>query len=186
MIGVGGIVMRRVLIGLALASAMIPAKAQISGKTLANCGNDDVDVSVSISACTTILRAPPEANLDRLSAHFFRGMDYGKKGLQDRAIADFTNAIALKPKPETLAHLYAGISMAHYHAGRFAECIAFANKVIALQPEKSDGYRLRGTGYEFSGQRDKAIDDYRTALTFDPDSPNLKAALSRLGATPEA
>jgi tetratricopeptide (TPR) repeat protein len=179
------IIMRRFLIGLALVLVAMPVEAQIvTEKADANCSSDDVDVS--ISACTAILRSKTTmSDLFRLAAYYRRGLSYSKKGLQDRAIADFKNAIALKPAPETLVNLHGAIAMAYYREQHFAECIAVATQVIAMQPNGAAiGYRLRGTAYEFSEQPDKAIDDYRAALKFDPDSPNLKAALSRLGATP--
>lgn len=175
--------MLRVLIALALVVVTMPALAQVTEETVDECKSSDVDIG--IASCTAMLRAKPAMLADyRLAAYMFRGMKYADKGLQDRAIADFTNAIALKPKPDILATLYNGIALASYRKKAYAECIANASKAIALKPEEALGYQMRGSAYELSEQHDAAIADYRTALKFNPGAENVKAALSRLGATP--
>jgi tetratricopeptide (TPR) repeat protein len=174
--------MRRVLIGLALVLTAVPAGAQTIAKNIANCGNDNVDIS--IAACTAILRAKPISTDWLLAAYFGRGLSYRDKGLQDLAIADFTSAIALKPKLQTLANLHSGIAMAYISKHLYAESIASSSKVIELKPDDAAGYQLRGYAYELSGQRDKAIADYRIALKFNPDAENVKQALTRLGVAP--
>ena len=83
-----------------------------------------------------------------------------------------------------MSGLHAAISLYYYNKHLFAECIASASNVIALKLDAAMGYRLRGSAYEQTGERDKAIADYRMALKFDPDAENLKDALSRLGVTP--
>jgi len=176
--------MRRVLIGLALVLAAMPAGAQTAEKNIAKCDSENLDIS--IAGCTAMIQAKPAMSAEwQLAAHYNRGLGYAKKGLQDLAIADFTSAIALKPRPETLANLHGAIGLAYFHKQLYAECIVYASMMIELQPNKdAAGYRVRGYAYELSGERDKAIADYRMALKFDPDAENLKAALSRLGVTP--
>ena len=181
---IGRYIMRRALIGMTLVLVAMSANAQTIEKNIAKCGNENANVS--ISACTAMLQAKPAMSSERrLAAYYGRGSAYlfAKKDY-DRAIADFTNAIALKPDTEILSHLHAGIGMAYSHKQLFAESIASASKAIELKPDESIGYRVRGYAYELSGQRDKAIADYRMALKFDPDAENLKAALIRLGVTP--
>ncbi|MGA2056856.1 MAG: tetratricopeptide repeat protein [Bradyrhizobium sp.] len=175
--------MRHVLIGLALVLAAMPAAAQTRDKNMIKCGSEDV--KISIPGCTALLQAKPAAPDDwRLAAYIYRGQSYQKKGLEELAFADFNNALALNPDAEGLTGLHAAISLYYYKKNLFAECIASASKVIALRPDMAMGYRLRGSAYEMTEQRDKAIADYRTALKIDPDAENLKAALSRLGVTP--
>jgi tetratricopeptide (TPR) repeat protein len=175
--------MRRVLIGLALVLAAIPASAQTSAKNIANCGNKNADIS--IAACTAMLQAKPAMSMEyRQGAYFTRGNAYDGKGLEDLAIADFTSAMALKPDPETLANLYLARGFASYHKSLFAQSIADFSKMIVLKPDYADVYKLRGGAYELSGQLDKAIADYRTALKLEPDAKAVKDALSRLGVAP--
>ena len=176
--------MRRVLIGLALVLVATSASAQTTEKNIAKCGSENVNIS--ISACTAMLQAKPATSAEwRLAAYYARGLNYSEKGLYDLAIADFTNAIALKPRPETLANLHGAIGLAYLHKQLYAECIVYTSRMIELQPNKdATGYRVRGYAYELSEQRDKAIADYRMALKFDPEAENLKAALIRLGVTP--
>ena len=172
--------MRGGLIALALMLATVSAGAAQDDTD--DCGDDNFDVS--IDACTAILRSKQAIPEWRLAAYFSRGLSYLDKGLQDRAIADFNSAIALKPKLETLANLHGGIAKAYLSKHSYAESIASSSKMIALQPGSSTGYRLRGYAYELSEQRDKAVADYRAALKLDPGAENLKQALVRLGAAP--
>jgi tetratricopeptide (TPR) repeat protein len=175
--------MRSILIGMALVLVATSASAQTIEKNIAKCESENV--AIRISGCTAMLRAKPAMSSEwRLAAYFRRGNAYlfDKKDY-DRAIADFTNALALEPDTET-SHLHAGIGMAYLHKQLFAESIASASKAIELKPDESTGYRVRGYAYESSGQRDKAIADYRMALKFEPEAENLKAALIRLGVTP--
>jgi tetratricopeptide (TPR) repeat protein len=176
--------MRRILIGMALVLVAMSASAQSIEKNIAKCGSKNVDIS--ISACTAMLRAKPAMSPKwQLAAYFMRGNAYlfGKKDY-DRAIADFTSALVLEPDTENSPQFHAGIGMAYLHKQLFAESIASTSKAIELKPDESGGYRVRGYAYELSGQRDKAIADYRMALKFDPEAENLKAALIRLGVTP--
>jgi tetratricopeptide (TPR) repeat protein len=175
--------MRRVLIGLALVLAAMPARAETMDKKMIRCGSENA--KISISGCTAVLQAKPAApDHWRLAAYIYRGKSYQGKGLEELAFADFTSALALNPDTDGLIGLHAAISLYYYKKNLFAECIASASKVIALEPDMAMGYRLRGSAYEQTGERDKAIADYRIALKIDPDAENLKAALSRLGVPP--
>jgi tetratricopeptide (TPR) repeat protein len=176
--------MRCIMIGLVLVLAAMPVRAQTLEKNIANCGNDNDDIS--IAACTSILKAkPPVSEEWRLAAYYARGNAYRDKGLEDLAIADFTRAIALKPADiKILANLHGAIGWSYYRKKLYAECIAYTSKMIALNPDEGGGYQLRGSAYELSDQRDKAIADYRMALKFNPGAENVKAALIRLGVTP--
>jgi tetratricopeptide (TPR) repeat protein len=175
--------MRHVLIGLVLVLAVTPARAETMDKKMIRCGSEDA--KISISGCTAVLQAKPAApDHWRLAAYIYRGKSYQGKGLGELAFADFTSALALNPDADGLTGLHAAIAYYYYNKHLFAECIASASKVIALEPNMAMGYRLRGSAYEMTEQRDKAIADYRMALKIDPDAENLKAALSRLGVTP--
>ena len=166
--------MRRNAIGLMVVLAAMPARAQTADENIADCRSKDVDVS--ISGCTGMLQMTPDL---RLAAYFMRGMDYHSKGLDDRAIADFTDAMALKPSDETLAKLHSGRAMAYYAKALFAESIADFSQAIAIEPGYADAYKYRGSAYQMNGQLDSAIADYRTALKLDPGAQNVKDALER-------
>jgi lipoprotein NlpI len=177
--------MRHILIALILVLAMVPARAQDTEENVANCGNTHDDELI-ISGCTGLLQAKPEISTDwQIIAYFGRGNAYSHKGLQDLAIADFTNAIALKPDDTTiLAHLHGAIGLAYYRKHLYAESITNISTMITLKPDEGIGYVRRGSAYELSGQRDKAIADYRMALKFYPNDRILKTSLTRLGVNP--
>jgi lipoprotein NlpI len=86
--------MRHVLIGLALVLAAMPATARTMdhGPNMIKCGSEDV--KISIAGCTALLQAKAAVPDDwRLAAYIYRGQSYQKKGLEELAFADFTNAL---------------------------------------------------------------------------------------------
>jgi lipoprotein NlpI len=175
--------MRRALIGLIAVLAAMPAWAQTRDEYIANCESKDVDLS--IRGCTGMLQLKPQMTPEfRLAAYFTRAMRYHGKGLEDQAIADFTNAMTLKPGHDTLANLYSGRGMAYYAKSLFVQSIADFSQTIALKPDYADAYKMRGSAYQMKGELDSAIADYRAALKLDPDAQSVKDVLKRLGAAP--
>jgi tetratricopeptide (TPR) repeat protein len=171
-----------ILAAMPLATMQTEPQAGSVDVDIDDCGDDNPDVS--IDGCTAILRSKQAISAWRLHAFFSRGQAYSKKGLEDRAIADFTSAMTLKPELETLVKLQGSISLSYIGKHLYSESIASSSKMIELKPNNPDGYQLRGYAYELSGQRDKAITDYRMTLKLHPDAENVKQALTRLGTTP--
>lgn len=167
--------MRRALIGLFLILSVMPALAQDDLDLCGSKNNDD-----SISGCTEIIQAKGVSTELLTSAYLARGVAYFQKGLWDKAIADYTKVIALKPKD--LAVVYTGRSIAYLRKGLLDQSIADITKAIALQPNL-DSYNIRAGVFEMKGQPDKAIPDYRAALKIEPTDQHAKDALKRLGAT---
>jgi tetratricopeptide (TPR) repeat protein len=175
--------MRQFLIGLALVLAAMPAGAQTVDKNLSNCESKDIELS--ISGCSAMLQAKPAMIPKfRLAAYMTRGLRYHDKGLEEQAIADFTNAMALKPSADTLATLHAARGMAYYAKNLYPQSIADFSETIALKPDYADAYKLRGGAYQMNGQLDNAVADYRAALKLEPDAQAVKDVLKRLGAKP--
>jgi tetratricopeptide (TPR) repeat protein len=88
--------MRRILIGLALTLIAIPAWAQTRDENRAQCMSDDLDTQ--ISGCTADIQSGLETvPADLAIAYYNRGRAYENKALHDQAIADYTEAIALRP-----------------------------------------------------------------------------------------
>jgi len=57
-------------------------------------------------------------------------------------------------------------------------------KVIELNAKDAAAYRYRGVAHEMTGQREKAIEDYRKSLALAPESKFTQAQLKRLGVGP--
>ena len=144
-------------------------------------------------------------------AHNHRGLALRGKNDNDRAIEDFSAAIRIEPpygpawgnRAETyrrrkeFARALSDVNEAirllpRAHQGYFiraqiwedqrdfARAISDFTKVIELNPGPSAHY-FRGSAWEKSGDRDKAIADYRAALARDGNYELAIGALRRLG-----
>jgi len=97
----------------------------------------------------------------RAEAYLNRGVAYAKKGDLDRAIADFTKAIELRPG---LAKVYINRGKAHDVKGDHDRAIADYTKAIELKPDHAEVYNDRGAAYADKGQFDRAIADFTKAI----------------------
>ena len=125
------------------------------------------DLERKIRGCTQIIeRGPRESLENRDSAYINRGVAYTKKGEVDRAIADYTKAIAIDPK---LAQAYNNRGVVYKKKGEVDRAIADYTKAIALNPNLAGAYYNRGYAYTKKGKVDRAIADYTKAIALDPD-----------------
>jgi tetratricopeptide (TPR) repeat protein len=106
---------------------------------------------------------PPPAKSALTS--FNRGGTHLENGKLDQAIADYTEAIQLKPD-FILAFLNRGT--AHRKKGEFDLAIADYSKAIQLRADLYDAYTLRGICYARKGQFEEAVADYTKALKKKP------------------
>ena len=84
-----------------------------------------------------VLRLAPKT----FKARIVRGVAYGKKGDHDRAIADFTAAIAADPN-YPLAYGYC--AMDYYRKGDLDDALADVNEAIRRDGRDAALYRNRG------------------------------------------
>jgi len=87
-------------------------------------------------------------------------------GDNEQAIADYDQAIALKPD-YALAYYNRGI--AYRQKGDLDHAIADYDRAIALEPDYTDAYVSRGIAYRQKGDLDHAIADYDQAIALEPD-----------------
>jgi len=87
--------MRRILIGLALALAALPASAQTRDELWEHCEDDNPDLS--IGGCTALIQSGQETTENLANAFYNRGLAYRQNGLYDQAISDYTQALRLTP-----------------------------------------------------------------------------------------
>lgn len=100
------------------------------------------------------------------SAFNNRGVAYRRKGVFDRAIADYQRAIKLKPD---FATAYSNRGLAYAKQGLYDLAIADFNQAIKLDPYNADTYLKRGNAYYDKGIYDRAITDYSRAIELKPD-----------------
>jgi tetratricopeptide (TPR) repeat protein len=63
--------------------------------------------------------------------------------------------------------------------GKYGEAIELLNRYISANPQKPEGFFLRGTCFEKQGEYEKAFYDYRSALKLDSDNSVYKTNLFR-------
>src|SRR5262249_4979590 len=102
-----------------------------------------------------------------------RGSAYADLGRYDKAVADYTEAIALNPKYE-LAWFNRGV--AHAQLGQLDKAVADYTQLIELDPKFASARFNRGVIYADLGQPDKAVADYSEAIALAPDDPQLVQA----------
>jgi tetratricopeptide (TPR) repeat protein len=135
---------------------------------------------------------------DRARLYFERGLTCQGQGELDRAIADFGEAIRLRPEPQS----YYARGRAYFLAARYQEAIAdltcaqafnppvvqqmlgdsyketgdydravaALSEAIRLDRTNADNYIARGFAYQFKAKPDKAIADHSAAIRLDPES----------------
>ena len=101
-------------------------------------------------------------------AEFYRGFTSQAKGGHDNAIADYNEALRLRPDyPEA----YYGRGIVKQALDRSDEAIADYNEALRLKPDFPEAYNNRGNAKQALGRRDEAIADYNEALRLKPDFP---------------
>ena len=83
----------------------------------------------------------------------------------DKAIADYTTAIALNPQD---ADAYKNRGVAYCWRRDYDKAIADYTTAIALNPQDADAYKNRGVAYRGQKDYDKAIADHTTAIALNP------------------
>jgi len=124
------------------------------------------DLDRKISGCTQIIeRGKRESKSTRAIAYTNRGGAYYVKGEVDRAIADYTKAIALDPNDATA---YNNRGLAYGRKGEYDRAVADYAKALALDPNVALAYTNRGVSYDKKGEYDRAIADFSKVREIDP------------------
>jgi tetratricopeptide (TPR) repeat protein len=109
---------------------------------------------------------PPGSAVD---AEFYlkRGEDFSGARQYDRAIADYTAAIQLKPDH---AEAYNDRGFAYYLKGDAERAIADYTRAIELRPNYPKAYNSRGVAYMAHGYgAAKSVPDFDRAIALKPD-----------------
>ena len=126
----------------ALMAACFPLAASADDRD--DCRNSNPDLA--ISGCSGIIDAGKETKENIAVAYRLRGIAYGKKGDEDRAIKDFDKIIALYPKN---ANSYFKRALAYEQSGNTKMAEADYRKVLSLRPDDKDAIqaleRLKAT-----------------------------------------
>ena len=96
-----------------------------------------------------------------------RGSAYHDKGDNDRAIADYNEAVRLNPKSGMAFH---NRGVAYLEKGDNDRAIADYSEAIRIDPEDASAFNGRGVAYRAKGDLDRASADYNEAIRLDPKS----------------
>jgi hypothetical protein len=132
-------------------------------------------VGIYLSACSSQVPTPPQpsiavGSLDTAEAYLMRGDQYSDIRDYDHAIADYSQAIRLKPD---YAEAYNNRGYAYYWSGKveMANAIADYSQAIKSRPAYAYAYNNRGAAYMASGYPDEALRDFDRAIQLQPDFP---------------
>lgn len=133
-------------------------------------------VQTLVLACgSQATQAPPptptpmvSSSLDSAEAYLERGDAYAGRQKWEQAIAEYDQAIRLKPD---YAEAYNNRGYAYYWKGPSTQAIADLSKALELRPDYPYAYNTRGAAYMASGHPEQAIPDFNRAIELQPEFP---------------
>ncbi len=114
------------------------------------------------------------SSLSQSLVYFYRGSTYVLKGDAERALADLTQALTLKP---TFAEAYQNRVLIHLAKGNYSQALADANQAINLKPDLALAYNNRGLIYLQTNDYDRAIVDFSQTLKLRVDAKEASDAI---------
>lgn len=112
-------------------------------------------------------------------SYYHRGLAYYERRKYDDAVADWTQAINLKPN---YARAYRQRANAYSYKGDSGPAEADYNRSIELEPRVAIAYLNRGMLYKQRLDREKAIADFRRVLKLSNDPKAVESAREQLAA----
>ncbi len=125
------------------------------------------DAPGALDACNALLEKVHDKG-ERQHIFGARGQAYYWLNEQDRAIADYTRAIAMDPQDSFAIYNRA---LAYAVAGKPAKALSDYDRSLALRPDNPEGHLARGEILTGFGQLDKAITDFTKAHEANPKTP---------------
>ncbi len=160
-----------IIVGLLLAA--MPAEAQSYRQFSQWCFGQSTDAE-TIQGCDAVIRWARETPRDAAAAFYNRGMAYRNQRKLDRAIADYDEALKLKPG---FADAWNERGVAYRERGDNARAITDFDEAIRLKPDHVDAWFNRGGAWASLGQLQRAIADFDQVLQLQPT--DAEALLAR-------
>jgi lipoprotein NlpI len=160
--------MKRLLSIVLLSVSLAPLSAwadAVSDFKAADAAMDQGDYDGVIRYTTSALQ---QSGLDvqgQALAHNDRGLAYAAKGANDKAIADYTEALRLHPD---YTHAYDNRALAYDYAGQYDKAVADFTQVLRLQADDNLSYDFRGMSYLHALRFDLALADFTADLRLAP------------------
>jgi tetratricopeptide (TPR) repeat protein len=123
---------------------------------------------LQIAGCTTLIQSGREKRSDLAEDFFNRAKAYDfTRSNRDRAIADYSQAIRLKPNR---AEAYFNRGTIYFLAAEYDQALADFDRAIKLRPGLGLYFTYRGQARYGKGQFAAAISDFSRAIKLQPDS----------------
>ncbi len=142
------------------------------------CDSGGTHPDIRIVACTRNIQSGRFIGKNLAQAFTNRGLAYKRKGLWDRAIADYDEAIRLKPD---LARAFSNRGNIYRKKGRFDQAIRDYDEAIRLKPDNAQVFADRGLSYEKKGELTQALRDFQRAHALGFRHPLLLQKLREAG-----
>ena len=110
-------------------------------------------------------------------ALYIKGSYYSNIGEKQKAIAYFDSCLQLD-YTYLIAYREKGIAL--YDLGKYNAALDVLDKAVMLQNNFDEGYYWRGRCLEKLGKKQEAINEYKTALVYNPDYIEVQEELERL------
>ncbi len=163
---------RHVVLAVLFLAAWTPTAQADFSQEIRRCDFGGNHPDIRIVACTRNIQSGRFTGQNLAVAFTNRGLAYKSKGQWDRAIADFSEAIRLKPDFVTAFNNRGNI---YYGKRQYDRAIMDYDEAIRLKPDLAEAFSNRGNVYRKKGQFDRAIKDYDKAIHLKPDDGQMFA-----------
>jgi tetratricopeptide (TPR) repeat protein len=176
--------------GAALTSAPAHGAVQVIGTTDARAcyeaARDERASEATVKLCTTALESEELSRRDVAATKVNRGILQMHQRHYDVALADYEDAIALKPDLGE-AHVNKAIAMLRIDQGQADAAIRSLSRGIELGTEEPEvAHYMRAVAYEILGDAKNAYLDYKQAAELKPDWQDPQLALRRFSVVKKA
>lgn len=150
-----------------LLAATPAAFAAKEPKEITDCkGGEGITPDVQIEGCNKALKTGRLNPAGRASAYYNRGNAYLMKGDQEKALADYNEAISAK---SDYAPPYMNRGFIFQSKKQYDQAIKDYDEAIRLAPDEAEAYLNRGNTYYEKGDDVRALADYDKAIQLKPD-----------------
>lgn len=150
---------------------VLPSTAQAqSEQQIQWCISAGSTADQTIEGCSGIINSAGQPAANLTMAHYNRGNGYRENQDDDRAIADYSEAIRIDPNYE---HAYYNRGITYDHKGDYDRAIDDYSDAIRLDPNDKSPYVNRGIDYRRKHDYDRAAADYSAAIRIDPNNPDV-------------
>jgi tetratricopeptide (TPR) repeat protein len=144
---------------------LVPSQAHsdTDGEDLAACQRE-ADPALRVELCSKVASDKSEIEDIHAEALLNRGLAFSALGADDKAIADYTSAIALNPQ---YTALYQSRGEAYFRSGDAPKAIADFDAVLNIDAQNTLALHSRAAVHLHAGENDAAFADFAQLLTLD-------------------